>query len=156
MPRGVRRKAKPRAEWSREQRRQLVTGFEHFGGGFGRWLDSPTRPLDLDLARQAWEELGPEILDEFIREHPHQRPWAWWCFDAPEPRREAKDGDDPDPVLVGTPGWWVKHREPRSSARSLPPPHLCESQRAYLTRLGLLTDHERELIRRERHRKANP
>ncbi|MCC6228523.1 MAG: hypothetical protein IT432_04775 [Phycisphaerales bacterium] len=49
-------------------------------------MGHPHRPLDLDLARRAWEELRDELLPEFIREHPLTRPWAWWRFDAPEPR----------------------------------------------------------------------
>jgi hypothetical protein len=155
MPRGIKRRAKAKMEWTREQRRQLVDGHEHFGRGFGRWPGHPVRPLDLDLAREAWGELREELLPAFIREHPFSRPWAWWCFDAPEPRREAEDGDDADPCTFGTPRWWAEYRE-GTPTQLLPPGQLCESQRAYLTRLGLLTDHERELIRRERHRRANP
>lgn len=154
MPRGVKRRAKAKVAWSAMQRRQLVTGQEYFRQGFGRSPDHPVRPLDLDAVRAAWGELGPEILDEFIAAHPYQRPWGWWVVDAPEARREAEDGDDADPCLFGTPRWWAEHRDGPTS--SLPPGQLCESQRAYLTRLGLLTDHERELIRRERHRRANP
>jgi hypothetical protein len=155
MPRGIKRRPKTRVEWTREQRRQLADGHEHFRGGFGRWPGHPVRPLDLDLAREAWGELREELLPAFIREHPFSRPWAWWCFDAPEPRREAEDGDGADPCAFGTPRWWAEYREGTPTA-SLPPGQLCESQRAYLVRLGLLTDHERELIRRERHRRANP
>src|SRR5262249_38366366 len=89
MPRGVRRRAKARDDWTREQRRQLLDGHEFFGKGFGRpW--SIHRPLDLDLARVAWNELRAEILDEFIANNPGHRPWAWWQFDAPEPRRQPE------------------------------------------------------------------
>ena len=46
MPRGIKRRAKAKMEWTREQRRQLLTGFEFFGQGFGR-DGSGRRPLDL-------------------------------------------------------------------------------------------------------------
>lgn len=155
MPRGIRRRAKARSEWTREQRQQLLTGFEHFGQGFGR-EGSIYRPFDLDLAREAWEELREELLSEFIRERPFARPWAWWLFDAPEPRREAAEGEDnPDAEnWLGSPAWWANYRE-RPSADALAS-HGCESFRAYLTRLRLLTDSERAIARAERHRRANP
>lgn len=152
MPRGIKRRAKAKMEWTREQRRQLLTGFEFFGQGFGR-DGSDRRPLDLNLAREAWEELREELLPEFIREHPFSRPWAWWVFDAPEPRREAADGGSGDDAeaWLGSPAWWARfHGTPSCPSRG------CESFREYLTRLGLLTVEERELIRRERHRRANP
>jgi hypothetical protein len=93
MPRGVRRRAKPRDEWTREQRQQLITGFEFFGKGFGR-EGSINRPLNLDLAREAWNELRAELLPEFIASKPFSRPWAWWQFDAPEPRDKAESERD--------------------------------------------------------------
>jgi hypothetical protein len=155
MPRGIKRRPKVRTEWTLQQRRQLADGLEFFQGGFGRWPGHPVRPLDLDAVRTAWSELGPEILDEFVAAHPYQRPWGWWVAEAPEPRREAEDGDDADPCIFGTPRWWAEYRE-GSPTQLLPPGQLCESQRAYLVRLGLLTVEERELIRRERHRRANP
>ncbi|MGE3107322.1 MAG: hypothetical protein AB7G11_13990 [Phycisphaerales bacterium] len=154
MPRGVKRRAKTKFEWTREQRRQLLTGHEFFGTGFGRSIDHPTRPLDLDLARQAWTELRDELLPEFIREHPFSRPWGWWRFDAPEARREAEEesGDDAGEWL-GSPSWWATYRERTPGDH---PSRGCESFRAYLTRLGLLTPEELQLVKIERHRKANP
>ena len=92
MPRGVRRRVKSKMEWTREQRRQLLTGFEFFGQGFGR-EGSIHRPIDLDLAREAWEELRAELLPEFIASKPFSRPWAWWRFDAPEPRTTESERD---------------------------------------------------------------
>lgn len=155
MPRGIKRRAKAKMEWTREQRRQLLTGFEFFGQGFGR-DGSDRRPLDLNLAREAWEELRDELLPEFSRENPFSRPWAWWCFDAPEPRREAADGGSGDDAeaWLGSPAWWARFRETTSATSRAS--RGCESFREYLTRLDLLTVEERELIRRERHRRANP
>jgi hypothetical protein len=157
MPRGIKRRAKAKTEWTSEQRRQLVTGLEHFGFGFGRWPDSPTRPIDFDAVREAWAELGPEILDEFIREHPFRRPWGWWVVEAPEPRREAEEGDENenDRDRFGSPAWWAEYRGDATPTGSAPS-SLCESERAYLVRLDLLTDSERAIVKAERHRKANP
>lgn len=152
MPRGIKRRAKAKMEWTREQRQQLLTGFEFFGQGFGR-DGSERRPLDLNLAREAWEELREELLPEFIASKPFARPWAWWVFDAPEPRREAVDGGSGDDAeaWLGSPAWWAGfHETPPGPSRG------CESFREYLARLDLLTLEERELIRRERHRRANP
>ncbi len=149
MPRGIKRRAKARFTWTTEQRKQLITGFEFFGNGFGREIGHPTRPLDLTLARRAWEELGPELLDEFIQTTPFARPWAWWCFDAPEARGEAgehEEGEDAD-AYIGSPAWWARNREGvNPAAFILLPSRGCESFRAYHTRLGLLTDAERELM----------
>lgn len=41
--------------------------------------------------KPAWEELKHQVLPEFVRQHPGERPWAWWEFDAPG-RRERTDG----------------------------------------------------------------
>ena len=42
---------------------------------------------DEDLARKAWEANEGAILEDWIREHPGTRPFAWWRWSAPEPRR---------------------------------------------------------------------
>jgi len=35
---------------------------------------------DADM-RQAWEECGDELTEEFIDEYPGHRPFAWWLFE---------------------------------------------------------------------------
>lgn len=42
---------------------------------------------NLDRLRKLWRKVGREITADFIREHPGQRPCAWWVCAAPEPRR---------------------------------------------------------------------
>src|SRR5262245_14339766 len=37
--------------------------------------------------RDLWDENKEEILEDWIAAHPGTRPWGWWRFDAPEPRR---------------------------------------------------------------------
>jgi hypothetical protein len=151
MPRGIKRRAKAKTEWTSHHRAHLLTGYDHFGRAFGG-----REALDLDLARAAWEELREELLAEFIADRPFERPAAWWWFDAPEPRREATEREDnPDAEnWVGSPAWWANHRE-RPEADALAS-RGCESFRAYLTRLGLLTPEELHLAKIERHRRANP
>lgn len=34
----------------------------------------------------AWENARADILPTWIRQHPCTRPFAWWCYDAPEGR----------------------------------------------------------------------
>lgn len=46
---------------------------------------APKRPApSMDELREAWERLGPEILDHFQRRQPGRRPWGYWAFDQPE------------------------------------------------------------------------
>lgn len=147
MPRGIKRRAKAKIEWSASHRRQLLSGHEFFGDGFGRG-----ESLDLEAAREAWGDLREEMLPEFIREHPFTRPWAWWRFDAPQPRKQRIDDEDASVRVLGPVDWFGC-----PSHFSAPPPEgMFESERDYLTRLDLFTVEERELIRRERHRRANP
>lgn len=47
-------------------------------------------PHDEDLAAALWRELGPEIVLEHARRRPGTRPWGFWAFDAPAPRRSGK------------------------------------------------------------------
>jgi hypothetical protein len=92
----------------------------------------------------VWRETGEELTADWIDAHPGSRPWAWWVYSAPMPRR----------CLVGTallfpirkPGdWEFSWREnwgvpafvqgrPRGYV-GLP---RVESQATYLDRLGLL------------------
>ncbi len=96
---------------------ELLTGFDHLGGGF------PT----LDDTRDAWTLVRDAMTREHARRRPGTRPWAWWTFDAPEPRRLI-DGT-PDRVSPAAVTWL-----------GMPSAHACtyESEAAYLRRLGLL------------------
>ncbi len=50
-------------------------------------------PNDEQL-KDYWERMGEDILGGHILQHPCTRPWAWWHFDAPEPRRMVGDPQD--------------------------------------------------------------
>ena len=88
MPR-VRRQPKARRDWTEHHREQLRSGHDFLGEAFGK--DRP----DFAAMKQAWDELRDEILPAWIAEHPGTRPYAWWVFDAPEPRRNRTDGQHP-------------------------------------------------------------
>lgn len=75
---------------------------------------------------------------------PGRRPWAWWVYSAPEPRRKIADGSQPRPAadaeLMLEPFW-----------RIIPPParrdfHWFEGEPAYLDRLNLWLPGEQELL----------
>jgi hypothetical protein len=64
------------------------------GGSGGAWAALATPD---DLVTQ-WRQYGPEIVEEYIEEHPGCRPRRWWQFDSPRapvgtyPGREYDDG----------------------------------------------------------------
>ncbi len=40
----------------------------------------------------AWNQLGAEILESWVRAHPGSRPRMWWRIDAPKPGRLSNCG----------------------------------------------------------------
>ena len=68
------------------------------------------------------------------------RPWAWWAFDAPEPRRLLSGTCEPadKSLWFGVPAAWGKTVKP-----------VWESERGYLRRKNLLTNTEIESARRK-------
>jgi hypothetical protein len=69
--------------------------------------DDPTRPLggfdwwsmgylvhahEVTRARAIWNAVKGELLPRWRREHPGTRPWGWWQWDSPEPRRLVDAG----------------------------------------------------------------
>lgn len=79
-----------------------------------------------ETLRQWWEQVKESLLEEFIQDHPGERPAAWWRFDKPA-----------EPFLI--------------VGKYCFPPYddIEESHFDYLVRNGLLTDNEIE-IRRSR------
>jgi hypothetical protein len=153
MP-SLRRRCLARREYTADEISQLLTGHEEMGGtGFGCAFRCE---IDLDAANEAWQALRDELLPEFIAEHPGQRPWAWWAFDAPE-RRRRLDGVHPFDIegefYEKCPdrlnGPWPPEC-PMETWFGLPSPHRFgtfgeyESERQYLTRLNLLTQNEKQ------------
>lgn len=127
MPR-VKRRRLASSSHTERTRLRLLSGHDLAFMG-----DDP--PLDDDELAEAWTDLRDELLADFIASHPGSRPWAWWAFDAPEPRRQIAPG----PAAVGPDLWFGL---PRLYA-AVSPHAMYESERDYLARHGLLTDGER-------------
>lgn len=134
MPRGIVRRAKARIVWTQAHRRQLLTGHDMFDTAFGRDDD-----IDTNEAFASWMELRGELLPSFIAMHPGRRPWAWWAFDASEPRRQLTPGPKcwgPANSFFGIP----------SKSNAPLPPGMFESELAYLERMNLLDPSEAAVL----------
>lgn len=137
------------------------------GDAFLELLGVPTEALAV-----AWKALRRELLPAWIAAAPGTRPWGWWQFEAPEPRRRL--GGTGDVFSAGKLQWgletdWTSAEQVELYTGCLrhvdghlltefavpgfdkvavdprdPPRH--ESQAAYLSRLGLLTAKERRRI----------
>lgn len=151
MPRLRKREVKRRSELLRPRTLcRLTTGqdFDVFDLNDG-YLD------DAELQR-AWEAARDELLAACVEQHPASRPWGWWRFEAPE-RRQRIDGK-PHPFDNSARAAHVKEKKIQGDTCRLSfgvPPVRCvpddwdavyESERDYLDRLFLLTEHERDLL----------
>ena len=114
--------------------------------------------------REVWSVLRDEVLAEWIAENSGTRPYGWWCFDAPERRRRIDGKRHPfdNPAreadidrVARKPNAQPGYREQMHQLYFGKPQMLCirddfdaeyETEGAYLERLGLLLDGERELI----------
>jgi hypothetical protein len=95
--------------------------------------------------REAWADHGAAILADWIRARPGTRPWAWWRFGAPEPRR-CIVGEELLVTLTGDWYWRDHFGEPaftQARPRGYEGLPEVEGQGAYLVRLGLLDPGER-------------
>jgi hypothetical protein len=104
---------------------------------------------DDELLREAWEIVGADLLREHIEERPGTRPWGWWAFGpgAEEDRRviagELEAGDWYPPWEGGKRRSYFG-KPSVFSGRSLLSGVRFETELAYLERLGLLAEGERE------------
>jgi hypothetical protein len=70
-------------------------------------------------APTLWQEWSEEILADFVAERPGQRPWGWWKFSAPEPRRRLGGVGTPKHEVLaysptyayGIPVYWITEWE---------------------------------------------
>jgi hypothetical protein len=92
------------------------------------FLDGPA--LDDDDLAAAWDMLAEELLAEHIAERPGSRPWGWWRWSAPSPRRQIRPG----PATVGEAVWFGRP----AIYKGIPPADMFEDERSYLARLNLL------------------
>lgn len=112
--------------------------------------------------KNLWTEQRDKILESWIREHPCSRPWAWWKFDAPEPRRRIGGVGTPSHEVLsvapcyefGLPTGWIGEFEERHFENckglgiNVNDPPIFESQATYLNRHGLLTESEKKYLQR--------
>ena len=100
-------------------------------------IDGRPTLLHPDRLRALWFEHREQLLEEWIAEHPHSRPWAWWQFESSEPRRQ-----------IGGRGILMSQRYrnlnqlyergmPLFDSVELDDPPRFESERNYLDRLGI-------------------
>jgi hypothetical protein len=132
------------------------TAFLLHGTGFLRFRFAPHRPDAHAEWQDAWDARRDELLAEWLvdpRRH-GTRPWAWWAFDAPEPRRHTGGGGSTSDAKYIPGSTRVEHqrfiiaRAPTPNcervflAESEPRP-TWESESDYLQRLNLLSEVER-------------
>lgn len=152
----------PRRRWRIKTRREPLSPAGHvyleLGPGGMRAMHN-RKPLDgyravafFTVEREraaAWHEHGEEITAAWLLEHPGTRPWAWWAFDATEPRRCVVGAELLAPAGAPTAWEWVWRKDFGVPAflqwrpRGYPGLPAVESQAAYLDRLHLLGVEER-------------
>lgn len=106
--------------------RKLLTGNDYFGD-LDAWDDS-------DL-QQAWQLIAPPIMPRWLIALPGSRPWGWWLFQSPEPRKQTAG-----PPCQGQANWFGIPSRYHHSCRF-------EAEADYLRRLKLLEPGEQLAIR---------
>jgi hypothetical protein len=96
---------------------------------------------------ELWAEFGGDVVAWWIKDRPGTRPWCWWKYSAPEPRKRVGGVGTVD----GNPEYLPDFRLPRADAfvavdPSDPPSF--ESQAAYLKRLKVLLPGEEKRLTR--------
>jgi hypothetical protein len=96
----------------------MLNGNDFFGEWRGSALEADQAwksPEAEQYIRNLWSGWREFLLTQWISHYPGTRPWAWWMFDAPEPRNP--DESEPDYLkrhgLLTKPerGGVVKYRE---------------------------------------------
>jgi hypothetical protein len=114
---------------------------------------------------ELWAQFGADVLAWWIKENPGTRPWCWWKFAAPEPRRRVGGVGVTNREACGFDVYIADYGLPDSenwmmSAPFLPQsesgfpvfdptnPPLFESQASYLMRLALFESGEEKRLKR--------
>jgi hypothetical protein len=160
MPRLTKRRAGRRTAYNDHHIEALTSGCDWFRVFGENALTVPTRMRDDythgdqeadERRRQAWEDLRDDLMADWIESNPFTRPDGWWRYEAPE-RRQCLSGPHPhdDPAWPNNCPKWLSRGKPRFCA-VVPGDYKAqyETQREYLERLGLLTNHERALLANE-------
>lgn len=128
------RRTGTRMDLTAEDVYELATGY--------RFFRKTGSPLDL---RQAWMAIGEQLTHEHALRLPCSRPWGWFEFVAPEPRRQTAG---PVHTMLA-----VSSTVPQKHFYGRPATHSAadvdcafERQCDYLLRVGRLTADERRLL----------
>ena len=174
MPR-IRRHTRQRQGYGRAHYEELLCGHPKIGKGFrydqlesdadhaeGRGATPQQATESCRLfeavkaeARQLWEDAKDWLIDEWLgADHAGEdgpgmctRPWAWWTFDATEPRRQTGNGP-PNSTMADDYAYPSRGRlhfgVPRCCASRTDIDCEYEVQGEYLERLGLFLPGEAE------------
>jgi len=85
MPRKRLTAKRPEAELSPELKEFFETG-EMSASGY---------LMDIAIRQKIWTAVKKDFLKGWIIDHPGTRPWAWWKWDSPEPRKRIGGIGDP-------------------------------------------------------------
>jgi hypothetical protein len=77
-------------------------------------------------------------MAQHVAERPGSRPFGWWRYESKQPRQQREEG----PEAIGPADWFGMP----SKYRGEPPAMMFESERDYLSRLGMLTEAERRAL----------
>jgi hypothetical protein len=122
------------------------------GGRGGAWYYLQKRDL-----REVWAEHREAIVQHHIRRRPGTRPFRWWEFDSPGPRRKLGGIGTPlhegsgfiTPLEFGIPSDWCVRGGYFTEGVPIDPadPPAFESEAAFLARHKLFLPGERERLR---------
>jgi len=111
-----------------------------------------------DETREGWKTCRADILQKWARYRPCKRPWAWWRYDSPEPRKRLGGKGSPyyevmgwvHELSFGLPDRWALpiHIERYGRGEVFDPndPPIFESEAAFLERHNLLSALERKWL----------
>ncbi len=151
LKRRPRLRSTPAMELTIWRRDKLITGYS-----WDFLLQPREMPLCDEDLRVVWETNRVAVLAYVFGEYnayalrwkPYQknhfRPWAWWKWDAPEPRRVLSVRPDIDASAEGLndPLKQIHHADSWESLGIA----VVEAEVDYLARLGLLTETELEIL----------
>jgi len=98
----MKRKDQKQEEVPRWKVYTLTTGYEHREAppaAYVAWSEKDQKA--------TWRKIRQQVVKDWVRETSGCRPWGWWLFDAPEPRRRlGGTGTPAHEVLNQKPSYW--------------------------------------------------